>query len=335
MSVAGHGDVEQPFDPPQILPPPPHPGSERPNALPEGRPHSDVDLDLGVIVVPHRDGGSSAKWLPPLFLVMLGAAFLAYRASASDWRGFSFEQIASLWSSQPAAKVEAPKPPAATAPELALNNESSPPVPETKSAPKPHAVAKTGADTPKEADPKASVDPLEDIRREAEKTKEQIAKLEKLKEEESKKLADTADERRLADRNGRRGMAIKQLEEQQRRFEQQIAQLEAMHRRQFAQMFQRQRDAMRQFGMGGRSDVPGPGRMVRPGAGRGLVAPPPDLFMGLPRNGDAEVREFFGPGGVHGFEMRWQGRFRNGFPMEPKPEEVPAPPPAPGVPEGN
>ena len=340
MSPTGHGDAEYPTCPPPPTPPPP--GSERPSTQRVDRSPSDVDLDEGVIVVPHRPGGFSAKLLPPLFLVMLGAAFLAYRASASDWRGFSFESMTSLWSTSPRAKAETAKPQAETDTALALKNDTS--VPEAESPPEPEHLAKTDADAPKEADPNAGVDPLEDIRREAEKTKEQIAKLEKLKEEESKKLADTADERRRADQNGRRGLAARRIPpeqlkrmiaEQHRRFEQQFALMEAMQRRQFDQMFQNQRELMKRWGMDGGPGLPGQGRMIVPGPGNNFGGPPPDLFMGLPGNAQPEIREFVGPGGVHRFEMRWQGRLRNGFPMEPQPEEVPAPPPAPGIPEGS
>jgi hypothetical protein len=98
-------------------------------------------------------------------------------------------------------------------------------------------------------------------------------------------------------------------------------------------MFKRQREAMRQFGMNPGPGMVGPGRMIRPGQAQGPNAGfgQPDIFMGVPQNGQPQIREFFGPGGARRFEMRWQGRLRDGFPMEPKPEDVPPPPPPPEI----
>src|SRR4051812_47779177 len=60
----------------------------------EGRPAEDEGpregIPPGVIVVPHRSGSQSTRLLPPILILMAGAAFLAYRTSRSaDWRGVS------------------------------------------------------------------------------------------------------------------------------------------------------------------------------------------------------------------------------------------------------
>ena len=59
--------------------------------------------ESGVIVVPYRAGQASAKLLPPLLLVVLGAGFLAYRARSPDWRGASsfFDAPSKAKSSRP------------------------------------------------------------------------------------------------------------------------------------------------------------------------------------------------------------------------------------------
>ena len=58
------------------------------------------------IVVPYRPGRHSAKLLPPILLVLLGTAFLTYRARSSDWRGVSL-----LFETRPKPAV-VPDPPA-------------------------------------------------------------------------------------------------------------------------------------------------------------------------------------------------------------------------------
>ena len=42
-----------------------------------------------VIVVPYRAARAPVSLLPPLLIVLLGTAFLAYRARSADWRGIS------------------------------------------------------------------------------------------------------------------------------------------------------------------------------------------------------------------------------------------------------
>jgi hypothetical protein len=140
-----------------------------------------AEVAPGVYVVRPRPVGFSAKLLPPLLLVILGAGFLIYRSTASDWRG-----VFALFSRSPRAMVS--KPVAKQAPLLALND-----APKTEE-PQPVAPAVT-KEEPAKAKAEVPVNPLEDIKREAEKTKEKIAELEKLKEEEKAKQDSTSRQR--------------------------------------------------------------------------------------------------------------------------------------------
>jgi hypothetical protein len=165
--------------------------------VPKAHPSDSAEVAPGVFVVRSRPSGFSAGLLPPLLLVMLGANFLVYRTVASDWRG-----VFALFSRS------SPIPVAKEAPALVLNDPPKPAVPELVApvpepvAPVPEPVAPVVPAAPevaKEEPIKPKVEPpanpLEDIQREAEKTKEKIAELEKLKEEEKAKQDSTATER--------------------------------------------------------------------------------------------------------------------------------------------
>jgi hypothetical protein len=344
---------------------------------PEGEQASDV------IVVPHRPGGSWAKFLPPLLVVLLGTVFLAYRSSSRDWRGvFALFDGPSLSSSGPASKTTPASPPS-----LALNDKAPPAdLPKTQEPPAPAPATKaqpptapvTPAPEPSTSKPPAeSADKpkdeatLDDIKREAEKTRDRIAELEKFKEEEAKRLEDTEDERRKADRNDRmarrfrfngRPIAPDQVEKM-------IEALREQHERLLQRMMEGQGELGREFF--GDRDQPGFGREPRAFAmpdpfampwpprfpqldrGRAQADPgrrgqgqrqgqrndPEEKVFRTPDGGIGRLREFRGPGGMSGFEMRWElkGGDRLGAvvpktPRAPRPalpfkgEEVPPPP---------
>ena len=75
-----------------------------------------TEISPGIFVVNQRPTSLSAKLLPPLFLIVLGAGFLAYRSAVADWRGIS---ALTNWNGRP---VEAPK------------SEPTPPAPITPTA---------------------------------------------------------------------------------------------------------------------------------------------------------------------------------------------------------
>jgi hypothetical protein len=341
------------------------------------------ELASDVIVVSHRPGGSSGKFLPPLLVVLLGTLFLAYRSSARDWRGVFALFDGPSWSSSGPASRTAPT----NSPSLALNDKTPPAdAPKTEestataSATKaqPSAVPVTPAPEPSTSKPPAeSADKpkdgatLDDIKREAEKTRDRIAELEKFKEEEAKRLEDTEDERRRADRNDRmarrfrlngRPIAPDQVEKM-------IEALREQHERLLQRLIEGQGELGREFF--GDRDRPGFGREPRAFAmpdplampwppqvprldrGRAQADPgrrgqgqrqgkgndPEEKVFRTPDGGLGRLREFRGPGGTSGFEMRWELKGGNGLgavvPKTPRPpqpgqrfkgEEVPPPP---------
>src|SRR5262249_23794448 len=139
----------------------------------------------------------------PLLVVLIGTSFLAYRANSQEWRGFTalFEPSAWAWHWPSKAPETRPSPPA-----LALTTPKARPAPDALEPAKPKPPKRDSADAPNAqppapATPKPDADPtLEDIRREAEKTRERLAELERIKEEEEKRLQETEKERRQADR---------------------------------------------------------------------------------------------------------------------------------------
>ena len=152
------------------------------------------------MVGENRDGGRSgggragARLWPPLVILILGGTFLGYRASSSDWRGIStfFE------TTRRGGVVRVQELPKGELGKLARNSRAG----EVK-------VAEEKAEGPvrlKESDP------LEEIRRESEKTKERIAGLEKLKEGETRRLDETAKERERKDRVAQGGLDGRELD---------------------------------------------------------------------------------------------------------------------------
>jgi hypothetical protein len=270
-----------------------------------------------LIVVPHRPGGFSPMLLPPLFIVLLGAGFIAYRVRTPDWRGLSFEWSWPTFGNRPTSTP-------APAPILALKTEPAKPelVPPRPVEPaKPKDEPKPSPDLAGKA--AAEVDPLGDIEREAEKTRERIATLEKLKEQESQKLAETEDERRQADRGLLRGRRIppdqlrKMIEAHRAQLAQQMAMIEEFQRRQFDRMAQLHPDFFRPGRMG---MLPDPFATPK---GNGMF-PGFEGFMPMPQGGVTQLREWRGPNGMRGFEMRWRSR-----PARPEPGDTPPPPPPP------
>jgi hypothetical protein len=138
----------------------------------------DQELDASVIVVKHRPGGFSPLLLPPLLIVILGALFLGYRASESNWQGLSWERLASLWPSHPNRHDATP------GPDLALNSLATDPASTEKEAsPEPETGGASAEPATATASPteKSEAEFLDEIRRESERAKERNAELERVK----------------------------------------------------------------------------------------------------------------------------------------------------------
>ncbi|MCA1686049.1 MAG: hypothetical protein LC745_08705 [Planctomycetia bacterium] len=274
----------------------------RPRVTPgEGR-------ESGFIVVPYRPGRQSAKLLPPILVVMLGTAFLAYRARVSDWRGLS-----SLFEPRPgmaaAASVVPPVAQMADVPAVVVT------------APRPEPAPTAGKAEPKpEPRPAAgnAADPLDDIRREAEATRERIVGLENLKEQEARKLDEAAARPRDDRRNRKFGVRPVPLEPIE--IDRMIRVREEQTRRQIAEFQRRESDLIAAME---RDFFNARGRMRTP-------PPPPPL----------PIRDFpVEPGRVRRPPAGAVARFRvsrgpNGLRLErypggPADADIPPPPPRP------
>jgi hypothetical protein len=306
------------------------------------------------------------RFLPPLLIVLAGAAFLAYRSQADDWRGLSaFDPRWWSWSGQHATSKPGPDLALKTAPEP--TPAPAPVKPEAPAAPKveePPSPAVASAEKPEK--PKPEADPGDDIEREAARTRERIAELEKMKQQEADRLAATEDQRRQEERLTRRdrmprfqginpGDLDKLLQAQHAQLARQMAQMVEVQRR----LMERLDELDRQFfGRGMGRGVPGAGSPFPPGFGmvappdfvdrfnftpegirRAPVPPPPGPGPGMDNgnangNGNArnnaarsrapQIRQFRGPGGVTGFEMRWSN-------VPDDRSDVPPPPPQPAA----
>ena len=155
-----------------------------------------------LIVVP-PEGEGSAKFLPPILLVLAGTAFLSYRSTVADWRG--------PWRT-PRASAAARRSKAAAIPIAARPQAAPPEVPEPP-APPPAAAGLDPPPQPKPAPAPAPGPPdpdvMADIAREAEQNKAKLAELERVKQEAADRLEATADARRLAGRAGVRARRAK------------------------------------------------------------------------------------------------------------------------------
>lgn len=155
--------------------------------------------DGGIIVVTQRPGNAAARLFPPLLIVLIGMGFLAYRSSAREWRGLPGWLDARTWA-RPAARpefaldVRKPRTLAEIERDEARASAKPEVAPEDKKAPE--IAAPLGA---------PEVDTAGDIEREAEATRKRTEELQKAKDLEAQKLAETEDERRAADPGRRRG----------------------------------------------------------------------------------------------------------------------------------
>jgi hypothetical protein len=304
--------------------------------------------------------------------VIVCALLLGYRSAETDWRGLTWDRLVALWPSpsprtEPAAKPQAEN---GSSSALALTSKATEAASaEAVDAARPETTEPTAdpnvVEAPKDSASldKAQATFLDEIRRESERTKERNAELERVKEEESKKLAESEDERRRAAEQqnrfrlrqrqqaqagagavnrqfaARERQFQREIEAMQQRFQREFAEMEAMQRRMMAEMTPADRERLRQWGIGNPNNVPRPGR--NPGV------PGPRMFMGIPQGNRndpdniTEYQEFRGPGGSHGFIIRQQRRIGPGprpdlgpdprFQIDPKPDEVPDPPPPPAI----
>lgn len=309
-----------------------------------------------------RADRDTALWLPPVIVFMLGTAFLGYRSFVSDWRGVSalFEEIPAAQPMEPSRDGEG------DAPKLAQADATEPDVTSKPTNDAPPAQPPLETDGPKLADnsdvqsqddahPRdaevapgpakpvepASVDPLDDIRREAEKTRERIAELERIKKKEEEKLAQTEEERRQDDQANRRQNLEKQLEAHRKLFERQVAMMEEFQKRSMEQFEQMEREFLAGRGLPempnfgrlprGFGAMPpgffGPPRIVPPHLNRApRLAPPPgqrlpEEIKRMPDGTVGRFREFQGPNGMRGFVFQYNS--------EDQPPNDTPPPPAP------
>jgi hypothetical protein len=300
-----------------------------------------------VIVVKEQPSRGLALLLPPLFIVMIGAGFLAYRARANDWRG-----LAALFETAPTrnlvAKVD--NPPTPSRPPLSVPDpKPDAPVPQTEPE-----IPQTQPEPPTQAEPPPTAkadDPFKtDIEAEAEKTREKIAELERLKEREAEELAATEADRRAADRPAPklprfqfRGIPPEEIEKLLQNQREQMAFAEKLMERQLREMAEMQRRFLREgvdtpdprwpprFAIPmPRAEAPLLPRAGRPGAGNNG-----DRIIRTPDGGIARFRQFQGPNGAQRFEWRWESAQPPGarprfVPNEPNEDDVPPPPrPAP------
>lgn len=278
----------------------------------------------GVIVVPYRSPQGSARLFPPILILMAGLLFLVYRSHTSDWRGLSalFE-----------TRVKASPEPLAAAGSLLVENAEpakNAEVPAVVSAPVEPLTATVEKESPDpmkpEPMPELKVNPLDDIEREAEKTRERIAELERLKDRESQKLDESAGQRQRADEFARRrNPKARQLEQ----LRQQIARFEQMRLKQM------------QNGFFNAPMPPAPGIIPGPNLGRGgmfampgdVPAFPPGGVPAFPPGGVVRTWKFRDPNGMTAWGMTW--RSGDQVPPPPQPAQpgtdngVPPDPPRP------
>ncbi|MFO0951078.1 MAG: hypothetical protein U0835_07995 [Isosphaeraceae bacterium] len=325
-------------------------------------PHTPTPTEPVVILVPERRSVSSALFLPPLILVLLGACFLSYRAASRDWRGFfallepappsttapepkrpaAVETPASPAQPEPAAPAPpATNPPATVAPLAEADAAAKPstPAPAVPALTPPVAAAEKPAPAAGALEEKQT---REDIAREAEKTRDRIAELEKFKENQAKKLEETEDERRQADRENlfRRGMRFRIQPVPFEQVDKMIAEMRRQQEQFLAEHLGQLQKFERDFFENGRAPQARPrGRANRPGGwppGIGEVVPRGDAAPGAadgeekvfrtPNGGTVRYRAFKGPGGMTGYQMRFQ--MEDGGMGRAAP-----PPPLPGIPD--
>lgn len=311
----------------------------------------------GLIVVPYRPGRAGSRFLPPLLVLMLGVGFLGYRVSVRDWRGvFGFFD-------SPLARVadrsaDAPRALARPAPD-------STPVPPRTRTDQPAETPRVDkeVDTARAPRDTAARDrALGEIEREADETRKRIAALEAMKEEESRRLAETAPERRQEARRDAAPRFLPPPDEIERLLAAQVEllrrQMDEMMRRQMAWIDQARRTQPQQprvfrgqphgrsrdgLALGVRPGVrPGTAVPWPPSSPRLDVPPPPvpdpppfptpafgrgtrvQRFR-TPDGGRGEVRQFQGPAGAFGLELRWRSS------GQALPDDTPPPPPRPAL----
>jgi hypothetical protein len=129
-----------------------------------------------IVVIPlprHRSGWW--RFVPPLLLLLLCTGFLVFRARARDWLGLTGLVDRALWSWRHVSGES----PTLTSPVRGPNGAK--------------------ADPAEPGQPPSNADIEDDIAREAEHTRQRIAELERIKEQEANRLAATADQRRQQD----------------------------------------------------------------------------------------------------------------------------------------
>lgn len=281
--------------------------------------------DPEILVVKEKPASGSAYLLPPLLIVLLGTAFLAYRTRADNWQGLS-ELFASGWTAPAKTPDVKDEPKAITLLDTPPARATTPPSGELDLGPEPANPA---------AEPEILAgDAVEkDIQAEAQKTRERIAELERLKAQEAKELAETADERRQADRQAPKrprfalrglppGEIEKMIEAQRAQLQEQLAWVAKIHERELKEMAEMQRRFLRDGFDSPNPNWPPQGLALprprlgapllpRAAAPRGGENKPGDRVIRTPDGGLARLREFQSANGTRGFEWQWtpgQGR---------------------------
>jgi hypothetical protein len=275
-----------------------------------------------LIVVTTRPGRGSVALFPPILLVMLGTAFLAYRVATPDWQGLL--ALLDRPESSPSTVVSGVSKAGSLAAKPEETKGATPAV-ATNALETPRVAAQEFVGPPKPQFPlaKAAPDTEQDIRREAEQNRERLAELEAIKRKEAEKLDQSADARQRADELDRlRNPKIprlppdlaRQFARHQETIRKQMAQFEQFHRRQLARMAEMERqfwNQPRDF------SVPPP---PQPGLGFDL---PPGMGNGAP-----QFRRFDGPNGMRGFLFHWGLSPDEGDKAD---RDEPPPPPQPRI----
>ncbi len=260
--------------------------------------------------------------LVPLAMLVLAGAGFAIRMGVSDWRGLS-QETSRRWNGLFASRPEQAKP----APVAQVKPPSEKAKPGDTPAPAP-AVADAPKDQPKAAPKEDLVAAApkdnaawDDIRKAAEKAREEQQEAERIKEEADRKIAETPPPPpRLNPRmRALDPAALAVIRERQREMMRQMEEMMGRQENDFGKMVRQQMEAQRRFmedfarNRPGLGQAPGaeewPPRFRIPPGFEGFDRPLPGMDrMNAPLPGQPRVRERSGEEIRNGVKTRWKSR---------------------------
>lgn len=190
----------------------------------------DDDFEELLVVPPRR--GTSGALMPAVALILVALAFLVYRSSIADWRGFEPKSVVQAKAAPAPLKSPAPAPVVAKRPVVAAPNQKPKPAP---------------------APTVAQADPMAEIAREAERKRQEKEELEKLKDDAAKALADAP---RVPRWNPpgidplRRQKQFEAMARHQAQMDRMLADFRQRHDQMFNEAIARHREFQRQFAGG-------------------------------------------------------------------------------------